>query len=83
MLALIKAIYLGVGLTGRTGSLVLKNLFDISGNVYDWVMETASVSARYARRRKRSAEVGVNSRTSVSPTTAHINMGFRVCLYIK
>ena len=71
--------------TGRWGSDIMNNIFDLSSNTVEWTQEAVSASARAYRGGYYGAtHVNVaSSRGNYTPTFAYSNYGSRLTLYMR
>lgn len=69
--------------TGSNESYQLKNIYDISGNVSEWTMETFGVDNKVLRGGKSGSKNNVSYRETENITTNSGIYGFRIALYIK
>ncbi len=84
--------------TGSVSNFMLKNIYDMAGNMYEWTTETgrhsttganATTGTKYAVLRgggfnNNGPDDPVSYRAgNIAVTDAHIYLGFRVVLYVK
>lgn len=73
-----------LGLTGSNSTDMSKNIYDLSGNLYEWTMEACETKKRVQRGGCYLVSNSVSSRSSsVTPITVVEGYGFRPTLYIK
>lgn len=74
----------GVGLANSAN--MVKNIYDMAGNMFEWTMEGYSNTSREARGGcyyGYGYELPASARMEEQPTFAHDVVGFRIALYIK
>lgn len=69
--------------TGSEEFYQFKNIYDISGNVCEWTMESFGLDCKVLRGGKSGSRDIVSFREASDPTTSSGLYGFRVALYIK
>ena len=72
-----------VELTGSVGTDVSKNIYDLSGNCWEWTMEAINTSGRVLRGGNYGNANAVSSRFSSYPRSCYDYYSFRPTLYIK
>ena len=70
-------------LTGSVSTDISKNIYDLSGNCFEWTMEVAYTSSRVGRGGDYYYARSVSNRYSESPTSNYALYSFRPTLYIK
>ena len=72
--------------TGASADYVVKNIYDLAGNIYEWTMETCYTNKRVVRGGYYYNAGAINpasDRDSYSPFRSYNYFGFRLALYVK
>lgn len=62
---------------------VINNIYDLEGNVYEWILEASGTGSRVCRGGYYNLAFSPSSRSSYGPGSTYVYGGSRLTLYIK